>query len=125
VNHVFAELIAPVFVGAEQDRRLRVGYRLARAVSGQVLLRDIGYVMAVFGIIAVFSEEMVKRLVFPRSNMLGNGVIPLVRVLKLRIDIEDYTAKAEIPVLDYLADRELCFEHLILLQPETPHYPLR
>lgn len=60
-------------------------HRLARAILYQILLADIGHVICLI----IFGEQVVKRLVFDRTAIFWNGVIPFLGIRKLRIDVEN------------------------------------
>ena len=76
--------------------------RAVLAVTHQILLADIGGVVAV----GIFREKMVKRLFLVRAHFGRNRLIPFVGIVELRIDIDHHTAKRIEAVPDDLADAE-------------------
>ena len=74
--------------------------RFAAVVGQQILLADIGDIAAV----GIFREQMIKRLVFRRLQILRNRVIPFVAIGENRVDIIDHAAKIEYPMADDIAN---------------------
>src|SRR5688572_27865654 len=68
-----------------------VAQRLPRMVGQEVLLRDIGDVLA----FRILREEVVEWLVLARTNLLRDREPPLFRVVELGIDVEDQAAERE------------------------------
>ena len=60
-------------------------------VLKQVLLRDIG---DVFGL-GVLREQVIERLILARPDFRGDGFVPLLAVVELRIDVEDDASKGK------------------------------
>ena len=83
---------------------VRVLHRFAGKVRQQVLLRDIGNVVA--GL--VLGEEMVERLILAGPQFLRDRKPPLLGVGENRIDVEDHPPERVDAMLDDLADREFC-----------------
>jgi len=77
-------------------------------VRHEILLRDIGDIFA----FRVLCKEMIEGLVAARPYVFRNGLIPFFRIVKFRIDIEDYTSKGENPVAYHLAYLEFCMSYL-------------
>ena len=73
--------------------------RLARIISDQVLLGNIGHVIALI----VLSQEMIVRLLFGRSILSRDRLVPFFRVLEFRVYIEDNAPKRVFLVSDNLA----------------------
>ena len=76
--------------------------RAAVMIVQQIALADISDVAGIL----VFGEQMVEGLVARRSQLFGNGFIPILAVGKLGIDIEYDAAKVEKPVAHDIADAE-------------------
>jgi hypothetical protein len=76
---------------------------LLRLVGQQVLLRDVGDVLA----FRVLGEEMVEGLVLPRADFLGDRQPPLLGIGEYRVDVENDPAEWEDPVPDHVSDAEL------------------
>jgi hypothetical protein len=87
---------------------LRMPQRRATRVGHEILLGDIGDVFA----FRILGEEMVKRLIAARSYVLWNGLIPLFRIVKFRINVKNYTSKGKYPVANHLAYLEFCMSYL-------------
>jgi gamma-glutamyltranspeptidase / glutathione hydrolase len=91
--------IVPILEIAEQVGEVGMRHRLARIVRQQVLLGHIGHVVA----LVVLGQQVIERLVLRGAAVLGNGVIPLLGVGKLRIHIENHAAKRVLAVPHDLA----------------------
>ena len=85
---------------------------MTAGVSGfihqQVLLRHIGDVGRRF----ILRQEVIVRLVLPRSPVRRNGQPPVLAVVKCGIDIEDDASKRMESVADNLTDFELSRSNL-------------
>jgi hypothetical protein len=84
-----AAAIDATFQIVEKFRNLRVAQRLPGCVRDEVLLRNIGYVFSFL----VFGEQVVERLILAGPDFLGNGLVPLLGIVKFGIDVEDHPAK--------------------------------
>src|SRR5437773_10418011 len=80
-----------------------MAHRSAFAVRQEILFGDIGGVCG----LRVLGQQMVEGLILARPNFRGDRVVPLFRIGKLRIDIEDHAAKWKEAVLDDVTDAEL------------------
>ena len=94
--------VAAVAARAEHLADLRVIDRTVGRVIDQVLLGDIGDVVA----LRVLREEVVERLIALRTSVLGYGIVPFLGIRELRVDVEHDAAEVEMPVLHHGADRE-------------------
>jgi hypothetical protein len=102
VGKTAAQTIASVDEILEQLCHARVVDRAAFAVAEQVLLADLGDV----GGMVFFREQVVKRLLALRTDVLGNRLVPFLAVGEDRIDVEHHPAEVEHAVLDDIADAE-------------------
>lgn len=91
--------IAAIGEIAEQIMQIRMGHRLARFVRDEVLFRDISDVIAFI----VLGEQVIERLVFGWAAVLGNVLVPLIRVREHCINIEHNTAKRVLAVAQHLS----------------------
>lgn len=109
--HLEMQRILAVFKIAKQVRQIRVIDWLARVIGQEILLGDIGDVVA----FVVFREQMIERLVLARARLLGNGIVPFLRVRKLGVDIKNNPTKGVPFVSDHLSQREfgLRLKHII------------
>ena len=105
MRHTAAHAIATVFELFEILVHIGMRNRPRDRIRHQVLLTDIGDVIAVIA----FCEEMVEGLVAIGANVFGNGFVPFVAIGKHRIDIEDHAAKIEHAVFNHIADGEAAF----------------
>src|SRR6185437_575838 len=97
---------------------------LDRAVLGvgeQVLLGDISLVGAALGILR---QEMIEGLLLRRPAIRRDRLIPLLGIVKHRIDIEDDAAKGIKPVPDNLSDREFGIAADAFRDQKNPRHPL-
>ena len=81
--------IAAVIHVAEHDAHIRMPDRPARAVFNQILLRDIGCVVA----LGILGQQVVEGLIPLGAHVFGDRLIPFLGVAELRIDIEDNPRK--------------------------------
>lgn len=79
-----------------RDRRIAV-------IRHQIPFRDIGDIVG----FVVLGEEVIIGLVLAGTDVLRDRFIPLVRIGKFWVDVEDHAAKVEKAVLNNLADLEL------------------
>jgi hypothetical protein len=100
VHMILPRTVHPAVVPLEIIRNIGMPDRRTRSVRQQILLRHIGNV---FGLV-ILREQMIKRLVLARTNLGGDGLPPLVRVRKFRVNVEDYASKGKEAVLYDLAD---------------------
>src|SRR3546814_7053941 len=77
--------------------------RLVAVVGHQIALADIGDIAR----IAVFGEQMVKRLVLGRAQILRDRVVPFVGIGEDGVDVENDAAEIEHAVTHDIADREI------------------
>ena len=105
VDEVLSEIVAPIAQLSEELGHLRMRDRLAALVGDEVLLRDVGLVMRV----GVLGEQVVVRLVFCRTQVLGNREPPLLGVAEGRIDVVDDATKRMEAVPNDLTDPEAGF----------------
>jgi hypothetical protein len=87
---------------------LRVPQWCTGGVRYEVLFRNISHVLA----FCVLGKEMIEGLVTARPYVFWNGLIPFFRIVKFRIDVEDYASKGENPVAHHLAYLEFCMSYL-------------
>ena len=95
-----ARAIAALAVFDENFGDLRMAHRLAAVVGQKVLLGDIG---DVFGFV-VLREQMIERLILMRPDLGRDRLVPFLRIVENRIDVEDDAAKRIKAVPDNLAD---------------------
>ncbi|EDM70609.1 hypothetical protein RAZWK3B_05672 [Roseobacter sp. AzwK-3b] len=97
---------------SEQIRNIGMIHRLPGIIRHQVLLRDIGHVIALL----VLGQQMVERLLARRTAVLGDGVIPFLGIREFGIDIKNHPAERVFLVPDHLAQRifSACFHHHIV-----------
>jgi hypothetical protein len=91
--------VEPVREIAKQIGQIRVVDGLAGFVKHKVLLRDVSDVITLI----ILGEKVVKGLVLGGAAVLGDGIIPFLRVGKDRVHIKDHTAKRVFAVPDNLA----------------------
>jgi len=95
--------VVAVLETLEDQRGLGMSHRHAGLVGQQVLLGHIGDVAALL----VFGEQVVKRLVLARPDVLRNRLPSFLGIVEGAVDIEDHVPERKDPVLDQLADRKL------------------
>lgn len=98
--HFAANLISRSAPCAEKFFDFGVMNLAGLAIAQQILLADIGPVAAV----RTFGEQMVKRLIFCRSNRFRYRLIPFLAVGKNRVYIEDNPAKFKYSVANDIAN---------------------
>ncbi|MCY1310769.1 hypothetical protein D9M70_609950 [compost metagenome] len=86
----------------EQGIDLGVAHRPVAVVELQVLLGNVGDILAV----VVFGEQMVEGLILARADLLRNGVPPFFGVGVFRIDVENDASERENPMANHLSDLE-------------------
>ena len=97
-----AHFVAPVLEAVEQLAHRGMIDRPAIGIRHQIALTDIGDVGRIF----VFGEQMIKRLIAARTDILGDRLIPFFAIGKDRIDIEHHAAKGEQAVAHHVSDAE-------------------
>jgi hypothetical protein len=85
--------------------------RLVAVVDDKVLLADIGDVSG----LGILGEQMVKRLVPGRAEVLGNRFVPFLAIGEFGIDVEHHATEVEDPVTHHVADRETRAGHADLV----------
>ena len=96
--------VVTVLKRTEEVRDVRMVHGFAGIVGDQVLFRDIGHVVALI----VFGQKMVERLFFYRAAVFGNGGIPFLCVVELRVNIEHDTTKRMLLVAYDLSEVIFC-----------------
>ena len=102
VGEFAAHPVAPVLELLEILVNVRVRNRSGKRVADQILLADVGDVIA----LVAFGEQVVERLVAIGPDVLGDRLIPVLAIREDRIDVEDHAAKVERLVSDHVADGE-------------------
>src|SRR5665213_100739 len=85
------------------SRNKKAPDRRARIVGQQVLLGNIGDIFR----FRVLGEQMIKRLVLVRTDVLGDRQPPFLGIVKFRIDVENHAPERKHPVADDLPDLKL------------------
>ncbi len=81
---------------------------MPQGFSGQVLEQILlGNICDVLGFL-VFRKQVIKGLVFRRTYVLRNGIVPLIGAGKFRVDVKDNPAEGINPMPHNLADMILC-----------------
>jgi hypothetical protein len=94
--------VAPIFEAFEQLAHRRVIHWPALRISEKVPLTHVSDV----GGILVLREQVIKRLVAPRADVLGDRLVPLFGIGEDRVDVEDDPAEGEQAVSYHVADSE-------------------
>jgi hypothetical protein len=85
-----------------------VSERRIAGVGQEILLRDIGDILC----LGVFRIDVIEGLVLARTDVFGDGLIPLFRVGKDGIDIEDDAPEGKDAMPDHVADLKPCLAML-------------
>jgi hypothetical protein len=96
------KLVACTFEAIEYPRNGGMIDGLVTVIHDQILLADIRDIIAV----GIFGEQMIKRLIFRRTDRFRDRFIPFIAVCKDRIDIENDAAKIEMTMSNNIADIE-------------------
>jgi hypothetical protein len=97
-----SHLVTPILEAVEQLADCGVINRPALRIGDQIALADIGDV----GRILVLGQQVVKRLIAARANVLGDRLVPFVRIGEDRVNIEHHPAKGEKAVANHIANAE-------------------
>ena len=84
---------------------VRVRNRARDRIADQVLLADIGNVVAVLAL----GEQVVERLVAIGPDVFWDRLVPSVAIGEDGVDIEDHAAKIGHPVFHHIANGEAAF----------------
>ena len=96
------QLVTRAFEAVENACDTGVIDRLLTIVDHQILLADVGNIVAV----GIFGEQVLKRLILRRTDRFRNRFVPFVAVGKNWIDVENHAAEIEMAVPDDIADVE-------------------
>jgi hypothetical protein len=92
--------IAATVKGFEHAGNCRMADRAVIVIWHEVLLADIGDI----AILCIFSEQMIKWLIFARAHLGGNRLIPFLAIGEDGINIEDHATKIKHAVAHNIAD---------------------
>lgn len=87
--HLELKRIGSIVERSEHVGDIRVVHGFAGIIRNQILLGHIGDIIALI----VFSEQVVIGLFADRAAVFGDGLIPLFRVGKLRINVKNHAAE--------------------------------
>ena len=93
---------------AEMSTHLGVADGFARVVHQQILLRDIRHIVGV----RVLGQQMVKGLVFARTQFFWDRHPPFLGVVELGVDIKHHAPKREQAVFNDLTKLKFGFVRL-------------
>ena len=95
-----AGTVIPVGISRKYFVDLWMMYWFTGIIRHKILFGNISHI---FRLIA-FRKQVVERLVLFGANIFRNRFIPVVGIVKYRINIKHHTAKWIYPVLDYLSN---------------------
>jgi len=94
--------VTTIFQSIEQSGDRRVLDGLVAVVVHQILLADVSDIARLH----ILCQQVVKRLILPRSKAFRDRIIPFVGVAKDRINVEHYAAEIEHAMANDVTDRE-------------------
>lgn len=91
MDQLLLDLILPVILTVKKIANLRMAQGFAAIIHHQILLGNISGIFR----LAVFCQQMIKRLVACRPLIFRDGIIPFLTIRKFRINIINNPAKGK------------------------------